>query len=219
MQQLDDFTKQKQGFKKIRFACEQSKRDGLQWTWVDTCCIDKINNNTELAETINSMFRWYRDATRCYVYLSDVSTTSRERELNAELSTPPWESAFRVSRWFTKLHFMIRELMNRNNQCDHAMLLPSRFIKTSLILLMAASHAFQSRIPPYLSRLLHARRLCCCRRSSCLYPLCLRALQPLQQPSKKYPLSRENGTLVVCASSPQFINKCLMPSLHSSLLP
>jgi hypothetical protein len=38
MQQLDD-ARQKQGFKKIRFACEQSLRDDVEWTWVDTCCI------------------------------------------------------------------------------------------------------------------------------------------------------------------------------------
>jgi len=30
-------------------------------------------NNVELSEAINSMFRWYLDASICYVYLSDVS--------------------------------------------------------------------------------------------------------------------------------------------------
>ncbi|KAF8846559.1 kinesin light chain 1 [Acephala macrosclerotiorum] len=62
----------KASYNKIRFCGEQAKRDGLQYFWVDTCCIDK-SNSTELAEAINSMFRWYRGATRCYVYLSDVS--------------------------------------------------------------------------------------------------------------------------------------------------
>jgi hypothetical protein len=33
-----------------------AKRDGLQYFWVDTCCIDK-SNNVELQEAINSMFR------------------------------------------------------------------------------------------------------------------------------------------------------------------
>jgi hypothetical protein len=36
-----------------------------------SCCIDKTST-AELPEAINSMFRWYRDSTRCYVYLSDV---------------------------------------------------------------------------------------------------------------------------------------------------
>lgn len=64
--------KDKTGYNKIRFCGEQAKRDGLQYFWVDTCCIDK-SNNTELSEAINSMFRWYRNAAKCYVYLSDVS--------------------------------------------------------------------------------------------------------------------------------------------------
>ncbi len=30
---LDHRRRQRQGFDKIRFACEQSARDGLKWTW------------------------------------------------------------------------------------------------------------------------------------------------------------------------------------------
>ena len=62
----------KPGYEKIKFCGEQARRDGLQYIWVDTCCIDKSNSN-ELQEAINSMFRWYKNATKCYVYLSDVS--------------------------------------------------------------------------------------------------------------------------------------------------
>jgi len=40
----------------------------------DTCCINKADF-TELSEAINSMFRWYRNAARCYAYLSDVSSS------------------------------------------------------------------------------------------------------------------------------------------------
>ncbi|KAF2466664.1 uncharacterized protein BDR25DRAFT_359180, partial [Lindgomyces ingoldianus] len=47
-------------------------------------CIDKTND-AELSRAINSMFRWYRNAARCYVYLSD-----------------PWELEFQRSRWFTR---------------------------------------------------------------------------------------------------------------------
>jgi hypothetical protein len=63
----------KAGYRKILFCSEQAARDDLQHFWVDTCCIDK-SNNTELTEAINSMFHWYRDASRCYTYLADVST-------------------------------------------------------------------------------------------------------------------------------------------------
>src|ERR1051326_351949 len=62
---------QKAGYDKIKFCAEQSDRDGLRYFWIDTCCINKANF-TELSEAINSMFKWYRNSTRCYVYLSDV---------------------------------------------------------------------------------------------------------------------------------------------------
>ncbi|KAF1996946.1 heterokaryon incompatibility [Amniculicola lignicola CBS 123094] len=78
----------KAGYNKIRFCGQQAERDGLQYFWVDTCCIDK-SNQVVLQDAINSMFRWYQNARECYVYLSDVSTVKRK------------EPAFRVSRWFT----------------------------------------------------------------------------------------------------------------------
>ena len=68
---IDGTGKDKTGYDKIRFCREQARRHSWQYFWVDTCCIDK-SNNTELSEAINSMFRWYRNAAICYVYLSDV---------------------------------------------------------------------------------------------------------------------------------------------------
>src|SRR5271170_5820439 len=64
--------KSKAGYSKIQFCGEQAASDGLQYFWVDTCCIDK-SSSAELSEAINSMFRWYRNAAQCYVHLSDVS--------------------------------------------------------------------------------------------------------------------------------------------------
>lgn len=64
-------------------------RDGLQYFWVDSWAIDK-SNNTELSEAINSMFRRYRDPTRCYVYLSGVSMIGYEQEGKRQQCT--WES-------------------------------------------------------------------------------------------------------------------------------
>ena len=91
--------KEKKGNKKIRFCREQARHDGLQYFWVDTCCIDKANY-AELSHSINSMFRWYRNAARCYVYLSDVSTRKRKASnISIECS---WKSAFRASKWFTR---------------------------------------------------------------------------------------------------------------------
>jgi len=64
--------KTKPGYNKIRFCGDQARRGGLQYFWIDTCCINKTNK-AELAFAIRSMFHWYRNAARCYVYLSDIS--------------------------------------------------------------------------------------------------------------------------------------------------
>ena len=91
--------REKAGIQKILFCKEQAARDGLQYFWVDTCCIDK-RNPSEVSKAINTMFRWYRDATKCYVHLSDVSA-SKDSMINS-LSSPVWEPEFRKSRWFTR---------------------------------------------------------------------------------------------------------------------
>ncbi|KAH9210371.1 hypothetical protein DL95DRAFT_474749 [Leptodontidium sp. 2 PMI_412] len=85
----------KAGYEKIRFCAEQAKRDGLQYFGVDTCCIDK-SNSAELVEAINSMFRWYRMSTTCYVYLLDVSRTS------VNINNLAWELPFLKSKWFAR---------------------------------------------------------------------------------------------------------------------
>ncbi|KAK7187899.1 ankyrin repeat protein [Paraphaeosphaeria sporulosa] len=81
-----------EGYRKLRFCAQQAKQDGLNYFWVDTCCIDK-SNSAELQEAINSMFRWYQNAGRCYVYLSDVEQDTLDGG---------GESAFKQSRWFSR---------------------------------------------------------------------------------------------------------------------
>ena len=89
----------KTGYDKIRFCADTARRDGLIYFWIDTCCIDK-RDAAELSEAINSMFKWYQNAARCYVYLSDVSA---EGHVQGSLpSGSPWVPAFRASRWFTR---------------------------------------------------------------------------------------------------------------------
>jgi ankyrin repeat domain-containing protein 50 len=96
---LGGSVKHKAGYRKIQFCGEQAEKDGLDYFWVDTCCIKK-SSDSELSESINSMFRWYQKATKCYVYLSDVS--ARERKRTDENTENTWEQAFRRSRWFTR---------------------------------------------------------------------------------------------------------------------
>ncbi|CAG8982452.1 hypothetical protein HYALB_00014077, partial [Hymenoscyphus albidus] len=95
----DGTSKGKAGYSKIQFCGEQASYDGLEYFWVDTCCIDKASS-AELSEAINSMFRWYQKATRCYVYLSDVSI--RKRKVSDTSTEYTWESALRASKWFTR---------------------------------------------------------------------------------------------------------------------
>jgi hypothetical protein len=87
----------KPGYSKIRFCSANAQKDNLSYFWVDTCCIDKTNHS-ECSEAINSMFRWYRDALKCYVYLSDVSIHHEDNDH----TEPAWKSQFRKSRWFTR---------------------------------------------------------------------------------------------------------------------
>jgi len=82
----------KQGFSKVRARCAQAVRDGHEWVWVDTCCIDKTSS-AELSEAINSMFRWYQQSSVCYAYLGDVPL-QRPGDLDAD--------RFTISKWFTR---------------------------------------------------------------------------------------------------------------------
>jgi Heterokaryon incompatibility protein (HET) len=96
---IDGTGENKLGYKKIQFCGEQARRDSLRYFWVDTCCIDKTSS-AELQETISCMFRWYRDAAKCYVYLADVSRLPSDTD--NESSQSRWKLAFRKSRWFTR---------------------------------------------------------------------------------------------------------------------
>jgi hypothetical protein len=91
--------KAKPGYEKIRFCGEQARHDDLKYFWVDTCCIDKANK-AELSKAIQSMFRWYRNAARCYVYLPNVSAPLSGTDDKA--NPPLWESQFCKSKWFTR---------------------------------------------------------------------------------------------------------------------
>lgn len=68
-------TERKAGYRKVVDFCNICLRDGYEWAWVDTTCIDKTSS-AELSEAINSMFRWYRKAARCYALLTDVEDKS-----------------------------------------------------------------------------------------------------------------------------------------------
>lgn len=99
---LPDATKKK-GFTKIKYCCEQAAKDGFEWAWVDTCCIDKTSSS-ELSEAINSMYSWYGTAMVCYAYLSDV-TSAVDFNWKTEL-----EHIGELPRWF-KRGWTLQELI------------------------------------------------------------------------------------------------------------
>ncbi|KAF2030406.1 NACHT-domain-containing protein [Setomelanomma holmii] len=67
----------------------KASRDGLEYFWIDTCCINK-ENQAELLLAIDSMFRWYRNSARCYVYLSDVSSQTSNTNPDCSLQRSIW---------------------------------------------------------------------------------------------------------------------------------
>jgi hypothetical protein len=79
----------KTGYEKIKFCGKQATADGFTHFWIDSCCIKK-SSDPELSEAINSMYRWYKRAAICYVYLSDVPYR------------PEQSGNFLRSRWFTR---------------------------------------------------------------------------------------------------------------------
>ncbi|KAF0321138.1 het domain protein [Colletotrichum asianum] len=84
-----DVAQNMKGFEKIEEICRLARARGVDYAWVDTCCIDKTSS-ADLSESINSMFRYYHDAQACYAYLADMPRT---RSLEKHL---------RNCRWFTR---------------------------------------------------------------------------------------------------------------------
>lgn len=87
---VESQTRIKAGFAKIQGACNRALKDGYEWIWIDTCCIDK-SSSAELQEAINSMWRYYAESNICYVYMADVP------DLEAG-----WGKMFSQSDWFTR---------------------------------------------------------------------------------------------------------------------
>lgn len=85
-----------EGLLKIAYACFQAANHGLEYVWVDTCCIDK-SSSAELSEAINSMYEWYRQSDICYAYLDDVHGGASSAVENG--ADPV---VFTSSQWFTR---------------------------------------------------------------------------------------------------------------------
>jgi Heterokaryon incompatibility protein (HET) len=84
-------------FTKIQKCRDMAIKQNVQWVWIDTCCINK-ESSAELSEAINSMYRWYKNAAACFVYMSDVERT----QLNAHGRKTDDFGNFLNSKWFTR---------------------------------------------------------------------------------------------------------------------
>jgi hypothetical protein len=134
---------QEPGYSKILKTCEVARDTGLEYAWVDTCCIDK-SSSAELSEAINSMFQWYQVAKVCFVYLSDLPPTS---SLNNRMSRCKWFTRgwclqeliaphnvrFYNCRWDfigSKLDANLLELVSRISRIDEAVLADTSILPT-----------------------------------------------------------------------------------------
>ncbi|KAF8841457.1 HET-domain-containing protein [Paxillus ammoniavirescens] len=79
----------KKGYKKIDGCCTRALQDGLQYIWMDTCCIDK-SSSAELSEAINSMYTWYHASHVCYAYLADVPGGQKSDHVHVNFSKSVW---------------------------------------------------------------------------------------------------------------------------------
>ncbi|KAE9363931.1 HET-domain-containing protein [Stipitochalara longipes BDJ] len=94
----------KPGFSKIKRTCELAHERGINYAWVDTCCIDK-SSSAELTEAINSMFRWYKNSAVCFVFLCDLPALDDSSTMN---------DYFPRCRWFGR-GWTLQELIAPNN--------------------------------------------------------------------------------------------------------
>ncbi|KAK5105263.1 hypothetical protein LTS08_001538 [Lithohypha guttulata] len=89
--------KGKLGAQKLEWCADRTKEAGLKYFWVDTCCFDKTSS-AELNETITSMYRYYKNAKVCLVYLADIDNPDR----------------FKGCKWFTRA-WTLQELLAPND--------------------------------------------------------------------------------------------------------
>ncbi|KAF5628960.1 beta transducin [Fusarium sp. NRRL 52700] len=99
------------GWSKLKDYCDRAFKDGWEWAWMDTCCIDKTNP-ADTQEAINAMFRWYQSAGVCYAHLDDVDFSDASQILPFPEDTnigrimgsigAALKGDFIAAKWFTR---------------------------------------------------------------------------------------------------------------------
>lgn len=105
----------KKAYTKVRQCCAKAFEWGLEWVWIDTCCIDQ-QSSAELSEAINSMYEWYRQSAVCYAYLFDAFCVEDDFLPNKSVDQEQLErrSSFDEARWFTR-GWCLQELLSPRN--------------------------------------------------------------------------------------------------------
>ncbi|KAI0018346.1 HET-domain-containing protein [Xylariomycetidae sp. FL0641] len=85
-------------YPEVRGSCDQARRRGLRYIWIDTCCIDK-SSSAELSEAINSMFEWYLRAEICFAYLEDLHCRWMSRGWTLQELQAPGDVLFYDNAW------------------------------------------------------------------------------------------------------------------------
>ena len=94
--------KTKAAHSKLQFCGDKATRDDISYFWIDSCSINK-DSSAGLSEALNSMFRWYQQAAKCYVYLSDFSADGHDLAImTPEEWWSGWMASFRSFKWFTR---------------------------------------------------------------------------------------------------------------------
>ncbi|KAI1388661.1 heterokaryon incompatibility protein-domain-containing protein [Hypoxylon trugodes] len=93
--------RRKKGFAKIEKTVLMARERGLNWAWVDTCCIDKTSS-AELSEAINSMYKWYEDSAVCFAYLSDMPTHPDILSQQPDDLWQLWKTKLKACKWLTR---------------------------------------------------------------------------------------------------------------------
>ena len=92
----EDSIRNRKGYAKIEKTAQIAKSRGLEYFWLDTCCIDKTSS-AELQEAINSMYQWYRKSAYCIVHLGD-----QIRQIDLQWTRREFQSMLKRSRWLTR---------------------------------------------------------------------------------------------------------------------
>ncbi|KIM64325.1 hypothetical protein SCLCIDRAFT_1213424 [Scleroderma citrinum Foug A] len=88
---------QRDGYQKILQSCEQAQKDGYEWLWVDTCCINK-QSSAELHDVPDPWFPTRSDDERYQNFNGWPEWFSRGWTLQ-ELGRHHWSSGAYIDTW------------------------------------------------------------------------------------------------------------------------